>query len=437
MAERILVTDDNGLMRQLLSDSLTTAGYEVVTASSGLVELRELEQQSFDLIISDVEMPDMDGYELAREVRQNTRTAHLPVIMLTSRSELNDKLTGLESGADDYLAKPIAVPELLARVKAQLRRSRVAISMNPLTGLPGNQMIEQHLKKTVESGNPFSVLYVDLDFFKAYNDRYGFLRGDVVIRFTGELLQAVVRELGQPCDLVGHIGGDDFIVVTTPERAALIGIEVVDKFNRQVSSFYDPADRAQGYITYTNRSHQVVDIPLLSVSIAVVDNLFTGLDSHWALSERAAEAKAQAKGIQGSSLYFWRPRDLPANVPVALVLVSSEASMHFVDRILSGLGFAVAKAVSGNEVVLEAGAHKPDLVVLGEGSHWMAKKVKSQDSLKDVPLLLVGLEDGQAPAEQSTADGIVWNPVSTETLVAAVFRLCPRAARVDLPETSS
>ena len=168
-------------------------------------------------------MPHVDGFELTRLLRQDPRTAAISVIILTARGLSADKLEGFAIGADDYIVKPFDTPELLARVRGVLRRSKEMKDESPLTGLPGNVRIQEEIELKVASGAEFALLYVDIDHFKAFNDHYGFARGDNVIRDVGELTESVLADLAPEDSFVGHLGGDDFVLVVSPSAAALVG----------------------------------------------------------------------------------------------------------------------------------------------------------------------------------------------------------------------
>ena len=162
-------------------------------------------------------MPRLDGYSACRELRAHFRTRHIPIVMLTAKGADDDKLTGLEGGANDYVTKPWQSKELVQRVKNHLEWSKNQRAVNPLTGLPGNLSILAERQKRYDAGTPFAQIFLDLDNFKAFNDRYGFPVGDTAIRAVAEALVDVVETQGESGDFVGHIGGDDFIMLTEPE----------------------------------------------------------------------------------------------------------------------------------------------------------------------------------------------------------------------------
>lgn len=298
--KRILVVDDDRNLRKIIQTNLEIAGYEVTTAANGEEALRLLDSMQPDLIVLDVMMPVMDGYEVARRVRRHPANTHVPIIMLTAKSEVEDKLAGFEAGADDYITKPFGPQELLARVRTKIRRVEIDSSLSPLTRLPGNLAIETELRRRIETGEKFAVLYLDLDNFKAFNDVYGFTHGDEAIQLVASSAVDVVRRRGTPQDFVGHIGGDDFIIATVPERSEEIAREIIDMFDRDIRKLYNAQDLRQGYIETRDRRGTLNRFPIMSLSIAIISNDQRALDNYAQIGEAAAELKRYAKSIGGS-----------------------------------------------------------------------------------------------------------------------------------------
>src|SRR5467141_2217356 len=203
----ILVADDEDAMLSLLREALQSVQYDVVVAHNGEEALEKLRQKPPDLVLLDVRMPKMSGYDVCRQIKSDVFLRHIPVMLLTAQAGTSNKVTGLEQGADDYLTKPFEMDELLARIRTLLRRTRMGLEANPLTRLPGNVTIENEILSRIQSKTPFAVLYLDLNSFKAYNDIYGFVKGDDVIRETARI---ILTQSDPSEGFVGHIGGDDF-----------------------------------------------------------------------------------------------------------------------------------------------------------------------------------------------------------------------------------
>ncbi|TAM77492.1 response regulator [bacterium] len=297
----ILVVDDDKNIRKIIAANLELAGYRVLAASSGLAALELLDVQMPDLILLDVMMPVMDGYEVCRRVRSRPLGTHVPVIMLTAKGESEDKVLGLDAGADDYITKPFGPAELLARVKAKLRRMAVDSTLQPLTRLPGNLAIEEAIKRRVASGEKWAILYLDLDNFKAFNDVYGFMHGDEAIKLVATVVVDAVREHGGEGDFVGHIGGDDFIVATQPRYVDAVCNAVIQTFDARIRTLYNERDLRQGYIETRDRRGTLNRYPIMSLSIAVVSNEHRPITSHHLVGEMAAELKRHAKSMPGST----------------------------------------------------------------------------------------------------------------------------------------
>ena len=298
---RILIADDDPYIRQLLELALSEDGYAVVSASDGHELVRLAQDRAPSLILVDLAMPGMDGYEAIRQLRNDTRTAHVPMLILTARTDAKDIVTGFETGADDYIVKPFDITELLARVKSHLRRSAQRPVRNPLTGLPGGVLLAQAIHQRLARKTPFALLYADLDNFKAFNDIYGFSRGDQAILFVASIIQRVMAAHGSADDSIGHIGGDDFAMLITPDRAEQICRALISTFDEEVLQLYDPEDRQRGYISGADRYGILRRFSLMSISIGVVTTHRRGFSDQESLTRVAAEMKHHAKEQPGST----------------------------------------------------------------------------------------------------------------------------------------
>ncbi len=300
--ESILVVDDDPFIARLLEIELRAAGYDVRVANDGERALELARERCPELVLADVMMPNMDGFELTRRLRQDSRTASAAVIMLTARGLSADKLEGFAVGADDYIVKPFDTPELLARIRGALRRSREMRAQSPLTGLPGNVRIAEEIQARIEAGKTFAILYADLDHFKAYNDHYGFMRGDEVIRTTARLLQDVTFEIVGHDGFVGHVGGDDFVIVCDAALAPVLAERIIERFDACIGDLYDPADRARGYIEVEDRRGEVQRFPIATISIGIATTERRRFGHYAEAVAVATEMKAYTKRTcEGSS----------------------------------------------------------------------------------------------------------------------------------------
>ncbi len=292
---KILVVDDEPSLREMLEIILVNEGYSVITAGNGAEGLQKIYGESPDLILLDCSMPILDGYEVLERMRGDPLLVNKPVIMLTVLSSEHDEIRGLKLGVDDYIIKPFKSSLLLARVKAVLERKTNSMSANPLTMLSGNTVIKAETEKRMKSEAPFAMIYLDIANFKSFNDRYGFQRGDEVIKDTADILIRAAREKGQRGDFVGHIGGDDFIVLTSPEHYTGICEQVIGRFDETIPGFYDPDDRHRGYIVSVDRNNNLQKFPFMTVSLSVISTAITKIVHYGQLSKIAAELKKVAK----------------------------------------------------------------------------------------------------------------------------------------------
>jgi PleD family two-component response regulator len=298
----VLIVDDDAILRQIIGTNLQLGGFDVFSAPDGPTALALLDDHLPDVVVLDAVMPLMDGYATLGRIRRHATASHVPVIVLTAGGNGGDVLGPvkiLEAGADDFIAKPFSPQEMLARVRAKVRRANVDSSLQPLTRLPGNIAIEHEMRRRFETRAPWAVIYADLDNFKAFNDHYGFVRGDDAIRLVASTMSDSIKRLGDESDFLGHIGGDDFIIVAHPARAEQLANAVADAFDTDVLALYEPADRNRGWIAAKDRRGNPVRYPLMSLSMAIVTQS-SRITSYQSIGEVAAELKSFAKRQPGS-----------------------------------------------------------------------------------------------------------------------------------------
>ncbi|NLL39692.1 MAG: response regulator [Clostridiales bacterium] len=301
LRKKILLIDDSSFFAKYIEGIISAADYEFIHASSGEEGLTMVKTEKPDLVLLDVIMPDMDGLEVCRILRESESNNFMPIIILTSSDDEEDKLSSLEYGADDYITKPFNQRELLSRVKNTLKRIERSRSANPLTGLSGNIEIQAELIKKIECKEPFSVIYADIDNFKAYNDVYGFSKGDMAIKITADILTDQVRETGNQDDFIGHIGGDDFVIITSSSDTDSICESIISEFDRRIKEIYTAEDLRNGRILSRDRKGEYVEYPIMTISLAIIDNQECCIDNYYQISRMAAEIKSKAKSITGSS----------------------------------------------------------------------------------------------------------------------------------------
>lgn len=298
---KILVIDDDPDLLNIVKTQLKFSGYDVITAYNGEEGIHLARTESPDLVIVDLLMPVMDGFEVCRRLRADRMTYLTPIIMLTASGTQVDKIAALKGGVDDFVGKPFAPNELDARIEGLIRRFHQSRSSNPLTGLPGNMSIEQEINKRIYKREPMAVCYIDLDNFKAFNDKYGYDKGDDIIQLVARILINAAEEVGKKDDFIGHIGGDDYIFITTPDRAELTANYIIKWFDELVPTHYNEEDRLRGHIEVINRQGQVQHFNIMSVSIGICTNEHRTLHSALQVSEICAEVKKAAKKAKRSN----------------------------------------------------------------------------------------------------------------------------------------
>jgi len=302
MPETILVVDDDPDIARFVEVNLRSAGYDVSVASDGEQALDKAGTLRPDLVLLDVMMPRIDGFEVAQRLRRNPQTSNTSIIMLTAKALSTDKVLGLTAGADDYIIKPFDPIELLARVKGTLRRAKEMRNLSPLTGLPGNIRIQEEIERMVSSEKPFAVLYCDLDNFKAYNDSKGFVRGDRLIQTTARIIQDAVVEFASSDGFVGHVGGDDFILICDREGAPGYVAEVLERFRVGLLRHLPPEVARAGSYRGIDRNGSEQEFPLTRLSAALIHTDGTHFAALTELSELVADTKGRAKRDQASGI---------------------------------------------------------------------------------------------------------------------------------------
>ena len=370
--DRVLVVDDDPEILRLVKLSLETAGFAVIEAHDGQEALDAVTGEAPDIVVLDVMMPGLDGMEVCRRIRANYETRSMSVILLSARVTSTDKMAGFRAGADDYITKPFDPEELVERVRATLSRSREMTFLNPLTGLPGNLDIEKKLTESIEDGRSFAVMHVDIDDFKAFNDYYGVQRGDQAIKLLSRCICQALDESETKQPFVGHVGGDDFVVVVDADNAAIAAQRIIDLWDRWVPQVYESTDRERGYIKVADRQKRTHKFTAMTLSIGVATNLFSTLETHIHAGDAAAEMKRVAKKKPGSSFAVdrrgsGREGDRTRD-PRTVMIVDDDADTRQILRLhCEFLGFhVIGEAANGLEAVALASEHLPSFVILDQ-----------------------------------------------------------------------
>jgi diguanylate cyclase (GGDEF)-like protein len=301
LGHTVLVVDDDAPTRWIVVRILRSEGFACAQAGDGEEGVQLALEVRPDLILMDLSMPKLGGLAALRRIRRDFRASSTPVIFLTANGDVDSVVEHLGAGGDDYLVKPVVPAELVARVRLALRRAEALRDLNPLTGFPGNSAILREITSRATAGRSLACMHVDIDAFKDFNDRYGFVRGDLAIKATADVLVDALQAV--PCaeHFAGHVGGDDFVVVTAPALAEAVAREITQRFDQATRGLYDPGDRQRGWIEVRDRRGRLRRTGLMSVSIGVARTDSRRLDSAGQIAAVASEMKAFAKRELGSA----------------------------------------------------------------------------------------------------------------------------------------
>jgi diguanylate cyclase (GGDEF)-like protein len=298
--KKILVVDDDSFICDIIRIKLEQENFEVITASHGSEALRKAYYVLPDMVILDIMLPDMNGYEICKRLSMDPRTSGVPVLVLTVR-DISEEVIAFENGAVDFINKPFELSSLLAHINAHLKRFDRTRSLNPLTGLPVRTFIDDEIKKRLANREkPFALMCIDVNRLKLFNDFYGFLQGDNVIKLVAKIL-----ELSVETGFIGHNGGDDFVVLLEPKIVDAVCQKIISLFDEKIHELYHLADeRKESNSLIQDRCRRLNTSPTLTLSIGVAVNnekqLFRRpLD----IFDAASEMMEYSKSLQGSAYH--------------------------------------------------------------------------------------------------------------------------------------
>lgn len=288
MSKRILVVEDDFDISNMLRIYFSGQGYEVEVAPKGEEALSSANQKLPDLIVLDINLPDMSGYDVCRTLRTTKRTSHVPIIFLTQKDERSDKIIGLELGADDYITKPFDIEELKLRVTNSIQAAERNSGKDTKTGLPTGRLIEDHLRELMRSDDNWTYIDAKINNYEQFAEIYGWTAGDEVLRFTGIMLGEVVDQYGMSIDFIGHPGRDNFVVITHTANVESLTDKLVDEFAQRVKQHYSFIDRERGYmlIPDSDGEKQVDLMSLATGSVSTRTHQFSDIRE---ITELAAE----------------------------------------------------------------------------------------------------------------------------------------------------
>ncbi len=300
MLQEIYIIDDDdssiAIFRELFKDDKS---YKFISVKTEQIDIALKNIPA--LIVINEDAIDRDVIELCRQIRRDEDNGMTPVIVVSSNSDKNHRIKILDESIEYFIKKPVDEQYLYYTVKNLTRLLTINRRVSPLTGLPGNVQIHAELKKRLSNGEEFSVLYIDLDNFKAYNDVYGFVKGDQIIEFTARIVSTIIHNSIDDKCFVGHIGGDDFVAIVPGIMVEKLCQNIIATFDSQVGEFYTEEDIDRQYIEVANRKGIIEQFPLTSVSIGVVvadKDRFTNILE---IGEIGAQVKHAAKSVMGSS----------------------------------------------------------------------------------------------------------------------------------------
>jgi len=298
----VLVVEDSDTLRQMLTMALEARGYHVTGAADGITALHALAENLPDAILLDLNLPDIDGFELCKRMKAAPSSHAIPILVMTSMTQPGFEIMAIEAGADDFVTKPVDPLVLDARIQMVMRRMRRERFTNTVTDLPSAAIIEERLAFLIERRRPFAVTFVDIDNFKPFNLKYRVSRGDLLLRHLAELINESIRFAECEEAFAGHWGSDDFVVVCEQEKAADVARGIAQAFDMSVVDYYGDEDRDQGYFSLTDVDGSELRYGPLTLSIGVVPVADEFPDSVVTLMDKGAEAMACARKQEGSAV---------------------------------------------------------------------------------------------------------------------------------------
>jgi GGDEF domain-containing protein len=293
--QKILVLSPDPELAALFAAAFSSAEAEVVVLARGRGAIETLFNDPPDMLVVDQQLADIPGLDLVAMVKSENVYRQLPVALVMDEEQLGTDIDWCAAEVDELLTRPMTARMVRARVTLALARATRSLDANPLTKLPGNTSIIGRIQDLIDRREDFALAYADLDYFKSFNDKYGFSRGDEVLMMTARIIVNTVRAVGGPKAFVGHVGGDDFVFIMGIDRVEEACRAVVASFDGIVPHFYDADDRDRGVILSVDREGHRRSFPLMAISIAVVFNRDGRLKHFGEASQAAMTLKKKAK----------------------------------------------------------------------------------------------------------------------------------------------
>ena len=301
---KVLSVNSDPEVSRILEVNLTHANLDVISAQSGAEALSKINTEKPDIILLDPDLPDVDGIEICQQLKESPQTVHIPVILINAKTQRKARTVMAADSANHHIAKPFDPKEVVALVLACLKRKEQAENINPLTGLPNQIQVSNEITGLIEQKKPFAAIYIAMEDLRAFNKVYGYDQGDRTIRLLADIVSEAVRLFGNPDDLVGHLGGDKFVVISTPWKARVLSRRIIADFNRRIKALYTDEHLQRGYIPYESSSGVEEQRPIMRLRVAVVTNQKRAFFHHLEVSEAAADQMDYLRRFPGGVSYF-------------------------------------------------------------------------------------------------------------------------------------
>jgi GGDEF domain-containing protein len=299
--KRILIISSDKNLREILRLCFQGWQYQVFLHDSLACDIDFIKTVSPDVIVADVHNARKSQLQICQLLKDDFLTAFIPIIAILNKRQLRYQLLNIRQGIDDYSIKPPDPLDLRIRIEMAIKRSQYSFYTSPLTGLPSGRIIEETLREKIKEDVDFSFGYIDIDNFKYFNDVYGYLKGDRVIMQAAYILYTTIKKFGNRNDFIGHIGGDDFMFITTLGKYKLICKNFIQMFDKIIPFYYSVEDRRRGFVIAQDRTHKVKKIPLMSISAAVVNKVGPiKFKNTIEINDKVAEIKSYLKKMPGS-----------------------------------------------------------------------------------------------------------------------------------------
>ena len=305
LLKKLVIAEDDDAVAHLVSARLGDAGYLCLRARDGEEALNLVRTELPDLLVLDVMMPNVDGFEVCRRLKSDVLLSRVPILMLTSLAEVDNRVAGLDAGADDYLTKPFDSRELAARIKALIRQSRRERDRNPTTNLPSGEAVEEQVQAKLSSREAFALLYLDIENFRSYADVFGFRKADDVINSVGKLIINEARAVAsETAPFVGHVGGDDFMILCEPDVAGVLGSSIHQSFAATVDDYYEDSEDAGSFIEAVAGMGTTRNVQLMNMSVALINVAPGAYRSMEELANEIARVKSETRQPTGSAQFL-------------------------------------------------------------------------------------------------------------------------------------